>query len=88
MSLPFQIQGDLFTERGYTVQTATAEGTATWCAELRIGVYVGDRFIYKANPIRREFPRHEGLLNHLLSMEKEAREVITTLPPLDQAATT
>jgi hypothetical protein len=88
MSLPLQIKGDLFTERGYTVQAATAEGATTWCAELRIGVYVGDRFNYRANPIGREFPRHEGLLNHLLDMEREARDVIATLPSLDQGAAT
>ncbi len=88
MSRPLQIQGDLFAERGYTVQVATAEGPTTWSAEFRIGVYEGERLNYKANSIRREFPRHEGLLNHLMSMEQEARAVIATLPPLDQGATT
>jgi hypothetical protein len=85
---PLQAQGDLFTERGYTVQTATAEGTTGWRAELRIGAYIDGRFRYKANPIFREFPLHEGLLNHLLSMGEEARAVIAVLPPLDQGATT
>jgi hypothetical protein len=74
MSRPLQIQGDLLTERGYTVQVATAERPTTWSAELRIGVYEGERLNEKANPIRREFSKHEGLLNHLMGMEQEARD--------------
>jgi hypothetical protein len=86
MSPRLQTQGDLFAERGYTVQTATAEGPTTWRAELRIGVYIGERFIYRANPIRREFPRTDGLLNHLLDMAQEAHAIVVTLPSLDEQA--
>jgi hypothetical protein len=80
MPTPLNVQGDLFSDRGYTVQVATAEGPTMWRVEYGIGVYVGDRFRLKANPIVHEFPRTEGLLNHMMAMEVEARALIATHP--------
>lgn len=86
MSLPGKIHSEIFSERGYTCQVETIEEENFWTIEVRIGVYEGDRLIDRADPLRRKFfkiSEHEALLNNLIKMEREARAIVATLPPLD-----
>lgn len=65
--------------RCISIMMKTDEQPTTCRIEIRIGTFEGDDFILKCPPIRREFSKIEGILNHMLGMTSEARAAIDTL---------